>query len=550
MKKLFLIKLIFLFSISNLFAQNQFDINIEGINESDSIRVIVQKSAEILLKDWVHYNGGEISTVSFDLSEGEWAVKLDATGYTYPSQQIINIPTDVNMTWTLTPLTDDDYDYTWQDDGSAAGHATQRYINEPARIVVLNDSIAVPDDFSAVKLRTEYGVILSDSIQPWSNEDSYRLYKMFSNLPYNSYGEGNGINYETGENIRGVFMLTDQEQDNDLSIDNSNQIPYATVSQSAFVYAEPQIVTIDGIRGKFFSKRLYHTVVNFITDFANDDGVVSWLANERFGIKFMKADQETEDLMNEDQSNFQEFFKSEKLEILAMFEELPEGFHKQEGLKYLVRRINGQDNPQYPTAAAIAWTGFNTMEFMSKAFNGGDINDSRRLILHEKAHFLWAYSFDQELKDDWADLGDWFEDPTSASGWSTTNTTESVSAYAHLKSPNEDLAESIAFYLTNPDALLSVSVRKYEFVRDRIMHGTRYIAQIREDLTFTVYNLFPDYTYPGKVTKIELQVEGGSEEDKLVTIRATLNSEDPSIDGASGGYLRFASSWNYYIQLS
>ena len=80
MKKLFLIKLIFLFSISNLFAQNQFDINIEGINESDSIRVIVQKSAEILLKDWVHYNGGEISTVSFDLSEGEWAVKLDATG--------------------------------------------------------------------------------------------------------------------------------------------------------------------------------------------------------------------------------------------------------------------------------------------------------------------------------------------------------------------------------------------------------------------------------------------------------------------------------------
>ena len=270
--------------------------------------------------------------------------------------------------------------------------------------------------------------------------------------------------------------------------------------------------------------------------------VVSWLANERFGIKFMKADQETEDLMNEDQSNFQEFFKSEKLEILAMFEELPEGFHKQEGLKYLVRRINGQDNPQYPTAAAIAWTGFNTMEFMSKAFNGGDINDSRRLILHEKAHFLWAYSFDQELKDDWADLGDWFEDPTSASGWSTTNTTESVSAYAHLKSPNEDLAESIAFYLTNPDALLSVSVRKYEFVRDRIMHGTRYIAQIREDLTFTVYNLFPDYTYPGKVTKIELQVEGGSEEDKLVTIRATLNSEDPSIDGASGAYLRFASS--------
>jgi hypothetical protein len=283
-------------------------------------------------------------------------------------------------------------------------------------------------------------------------------------------------------------------------------------------------------------------VVNFITDFANNEGALNWLANERFGVKFMKANQETEDLMGEDSSNFQEFFKSEKLEILAMFEELPEGFHKQEGLKYLVRRINGQDNPQYPGAAAIAWAGFNTIEFMSKAFNDGNINDSRRLILHEKAHFLWAYTFDQELKDDWAELGGWFIDPTSASGWSTYNTTEAVSAYAHLKNPNEDLAESIAFYLTNPDALLSVSVRKYEFVRDRIMHGTRYVAQIRQDLTFTVYNLFPDYTYPGKVTKIEVNVVGGSEEDKVVTIRATLNSEDPSIDGASSAYLRFASS--------
>jgi len=33
--------------------------------------------------------------------------------------------------------------------------------------------------------------------------------------------------------------------------------------------------------------------------------------------------------MGDDNSNFQDFYKTEKLEILAMFEELPEGFHKQ-----------------------------------------------------------------------------------------------------------------------------------------------------------------------------------------------------------------------------
>ena len=539
-KALIFLALFFSFS---LFSQNEFKVRIDNIKEGDSILIIVQKSSDVLLKKWANYNNTETSVVNFDLSEGQWAIKLDATGYTYPSQQVVSIPSDISVTFALTALTDADYDYTWEDDGSAAGHATQRYVNAPAKIVVLNDSILVPDDFSAVKLRTEYGVVLSDSIQPWSSEDSYRLYKMFSNLPYAKYGDGNGLDYETGENIRGVFMLTDLEQDNDLTINNATSVPYATVSQSAFTYAEPQIVTIDGIRGKFFSKRLYHAVVNFITDFANNDEVLSWLASERFGIEFMKSNQETEDLMSEDQSNFQEFFKSEKLEILAMFEELPEGFHKQDGLKYLVRRINGQPHPIYD-AAAIAWGGLNTIEFMSKAFEGGDINDSRRIILHEKAHFLWGYTFDDQLRDDWTDLGGWFLDPTSASGWSTTNTTESVSAYAHLKSPNEDMAESIAFYLTNPNALLSVSVRKYEFIRDRVMHGTRYIAQIREDLTFTVYNLFPDYTYPGKVTKIEIDVKGGSEEDKVVTIRATLHSDakDPSIDGASAAYVRFTSS--------
>ena len=100
-------------------------------------------------------------------------------------------------------------------------------------------------------------------------------------------------------------------------------------------------------------------------------------------------------------SNFQEFFNSEKLEILAMFEELPEGFHKQEGLKYLVRRINGQDDPAMPECSC------NCMGWIEHARGGRclklylmvvDINGARRMILHEKAHFLWAYTFDQDLK--------------------------------------------------------------------------------------------------------------------------------------------------------
>ncbi len=534
--------LFFLFGFSNFVeSQNNFDVNINGLAVGDSIRVIIQKGVENQYQLWAKNIDDSPVSVTFDLSEGQWALFLDGTGYYYPSSMLVDIPDDTSATYTLTPANGEDYNYIWQNDDSFVGHATQVYINEPTEIIVINDTVPVPDDYSSIKLRNEYGIVLSDDEEPWSMDDSYRLYKMFESLPFNPYGEGSEVDFESGENVRGIFTLSNDLLDQDLELSTVDGIKNARVGKDAFTYATPQIVTIDGIKGKFYSKRLYKAVVNFITDFASNDEMVNWIAEESFGVRFMLPDQETQDLMGETSSNFQEFFDEEKMEILAMFEELPEGFQKQQGLQYLVRRVNGQDNPTYPDAAAIAWTGFNTIEWMSKAFTG-EINDVRRLILHEKAHFLWEYAFDQELRDDWADVGGWFEDPSSASGWSTSQTTGFVSPYAHLLNPNEDMAESIAYYLTNPDALKAVSVQKYDFIRDRIMHGTRYVAMIPEELTFTVYNLFPDYVFPGKVTKMEIDVTGAPDEDKEVTVRATLNSIDPSLDGAASGYIRLSST--------
>lgn len=546
MKKItfFRLTVLFLFTLTfciNLSAQNDFNIRIEGLNENDTAVIIVQKSSEKYFKKFVAGNATKTNELTFNLSDGKWAIIIDAKGYSFPPATAFEIPENNSASIRLTSILNENYSYVWQDDDSYVGHATQSYISEPEKIVVLDKQIKVPNDYSSIELRNKYGIILSDEKEKWTIEDSYRIYKMFCSLPYGTFGEGSIVNPKTGENIRGIFELTTEEQYRDLTITNENGIRKGVFSQSAFNYATPQIVTIDGIKGKFYSKRLYHAVVNFVTDFANDEAVVDWIAQEKFGVRFMKSNQETEDLMNEDASNFQEFFKEEKLEILGMFEELPEGFHKQEGLKYLVRRINGQNNPVHPQAAAIAWTQNNNIEFMEKAFNGTDLSAIRRLILHEKTHFLWEYTFDDELKKDWIEIGGWFEDPTSPSGWSTSNTTEFVSPYGHDNNPNEDMAESVAFYLENPDKLKSVSMQKFEFIRDRIMHGTRYIAEIREDLTFKVYNLFPDYTFPGKVTKVEVDIVGKPEEDKQVTIRAKLHSNNPQIDGATHGYIRFAS---------
>jgi hypothetical protein len=523
-------------------GQNSFQVRLEGLNENDTATVILQKSSEIYFKQVAAGNAGKVNELTFDLADGKWAIVIDATGYTFPPATSFDVPGNSTALVKLTPLLNEDYYYVWQDDDSYVGYATQTYVSEPAKIVVLDMEVKVPHDYSSIQLRNKYGIILSDDIEAWTIEDSYRIYKMFANLPISTFGEGSKTDPSTGENIRGIIKLTKDEQFRDLTITYENGIKVGTISQAAFHYAEPQIVTVDGIKGKFYSKRLYHAVVNFMSDFANDEAFIDHIAMERFGVRFMRSDQETEVLMSEDASNFQEFFREEKIEILSMFEELPDGFHKQEGLKYLVRRINGQPNPIYPAAAAIAWTGLHTIEFMEVAFSGSSLSEIRRLILHEKTHFLWAYTFDDQLKNDWIELGGWFQDPTAGSGWSTYNTTEFVSPYAHANNPDEDMAESVAYYLEDPDKLMAVSVQKYEFIRDRVMHGTRYIAQIREDLTFTVYNLFPDYTFPGKVKKIEVTVSGTPDEDKVVTIRATLHSIDPEIDGAKWGYIRFASS--------
>ena len=124
--------------------------------------------------------------------------------------------------------------------------------------------------------------------------------------------------------------------------------------------------------------------------------------------------------------------------------------------------------------------------------------------------------------------------------WYTTKQTEFVSAYAHNHNPNEDMAESISYYIVRPDKLRSRSPAKYEFIQNRVMHGTRYISKIREDLTFEVYNLYPDYIYPGQIIRVDIRVDGEPEADKLVTVEIEIHGES-NFDTARSLYVRIFS---------
>ena len=303
------------------------------------------------------------------------------------------------------------------------------------------------------------------------------------------------------------------------------------------MHATPLLAEIDGVRGRYFSKRLHRAIVRFVTDDGADRRALERILEQRYAVSVRVPDytELTRNTTQEHAGRFQEFKHEELIAIASMLEEFPSGMLQTPGLKYLVRRLDGTPHPLYPGASAVAWTGAGYIEFMESAFQGTDIDFIHRLVLHEKAHFLWERLFDEQLKQDWIEVGGWYENPDDKDGWSTTKQVEFVSAYAHAKNPDEDMAESISFYIVNPDKLRSRSPAKYAFIRDRVMHGTRYISKIREDLTFEVYNLWPDYVYPGRIVGIDIQVTGAPEEDKQVTIELRLHGES-DLDTATQGY--------------
>ncbi len=531
------------------FSQNSLTVEINGLEDGDSAKVKLTRGPYVLLvKKVLNPTDKKAQVVFSDLSSSdEWVIAVDAPGYAYPTSKVISIPDVSSLNIDITKYSSNSFIYEWQDDSSYVGHATQTYINEPFDLVVIDDTISVPIDYSSIKLREEYGIVLSNDKTEWNDEDSYRLYsniERFEDIVGEPFSTANLpiLNLETGDNLKSIWFLTNDEIYKDIKVETVNGVKHVTISSSALTFSEPMIVKLDGLRGKFYSKRLYKAMLNYFSDFGTNGDILDKIAKNRFGVRWMVDDAETAQLMGEPADHFQEFFPEEKIEILSMFEELPEGFHKLDCFKYLVRRVNGQCHPVLGCEVpAIAWTS-GVMEWLEAGFKNASLTYLRRLILHEKAHYLWQCYLDEQTKDDWAELGGWYKDPLSSTGWSTWKTAEFVSAYSHLKNPNEDFAESIAWYVDNIDGLRSRSMQKYEFIRDRVMSGTRYIAKIRDDLTFTVYNLFPDYFYPGKIIGTKVEVLGEPEEDKTVKFTIRLKSDSVQLDGAAQAQARFTSS--------
>ncbi len=481
--------------------------------------------------------------------DGTYFIKAEINGYKTSKAQHIVIEQDADtqsqIEIIINRLSNETFTFHWEEDASNSGHQETSIINEQQSITFLGESVEIAQTNAAFKLLHDYHIALSNEEVAWHQEYAYRLLETLKQIP-----QPTRDSYAPQHLKASKWILTDRTIANDIQVQRFDEGNSIYISTEAFVHADPVMVKIDGVKGKFFSKKLHHALVRYVTNDGKDASAVLRILEDRYGCTTSIPDFTalTLNTTGEDENSFKPFHPEELVQIITMFEEMPSGYHAIDGLDYLVRRADGMPHPLYGQIPAVAWPEAHYIEFMDNAFLT-DIHHTHKLILHEKSHFMWANLFPLQLKEDWIELGGWYPNAEDPDGWSTTKTAEFVSAYAHAKNPNEDMAESVAHFIMNPDKLRSRSPSKYDFIRDRVMFGNLYVSMINASLTFEVLNLYPDYDYPGKINSVDIWVSGSPQDNKTVTVEIGLHTQERLFDGASRASCRIHSSIGTFVDL-
>lgn len=298
------------------------------------------------------------------------------------------------------------------------------------------------------QLEEQYSIYLDAT---WTPKQAQALLKVFGSVPAVM-----NLPFST-------WKLSDDDLENGIKIESKDKIKFVTLSRDIF--------PIEGSQAALSpEKHLYYAVVQFITENGTNRSVIELILQKRYGIYVPSYASLAEGVPNNTSKRYSDFENDDLMLIISVFEAFPQALHKIPQLKYIVRRIDTEER-----GISTAIIGRGRIEFAESIFRRPHFHDffhrnTQRIVAHEKAHFLWAYVFNKQLKAEWAQLGGWHPDSTSESGWATTQERSTfVSEYASEKNPDEDMAESIAHYLISPDRLRSCCPAKYEFIHNRIM---------------------------------------------------------------------------------
>ena len=236
------------------------------------------------------------------------------------------------------------FTYHWEIDEIPEGSESATIV-EPIQVTLLDEPIEIASHSASLALMRKYSVHLGPE---WSPGHAYRLLQTFESIPQetnNPYAESPGV-------ASSIWRLSNRHIQDDISVEYRDEQRIVTIAEDAFVHAEPLLAEIEGVRGRYFSKRLHHAVVRFVIDNGADRYALERILQERYAVSINIPDYSelTRHTTGEHAGRFSEFKNEELMALVSMLEEFPQGMIKTPGLNYLVRRLDGTPHPLYPAA--------------------------------------------------------------------------------------------------------------------------------------------------------------------------------------------------------
>ena len=218
--------------------------------------------------------------------EIEYTIKVQAEGLRLKG--LVTTRPGENLSLMMHPMPsligDDTFHFVWDGEGeNVSGLEYASAVNKPVKVTVHGVEKDIPNIAAAQILYRDYNVVLDDSGQlPWTQDHAYRLLETMKQVPqkhcYNGTDFSTALKCNSSRAQRSIWTLTTQKINNDLQINGEN----ITLATDAFTYANPAIATVDGRKGRFFSKRLHHAVVRKVTKNGNDLEMANYILENRF----------------------------------------------------------------------------------------------------------------------------------------------------------------------------------------------------------------------------------------------------------------------------
>ena len=245
--------------------------HVSGIEEPgafDDVEVLLTCGNGVLERTVPGPDGGFVFT---GLPDGDYVVTVRKTGYRGPPARRFRLeggvitsppPDEIDREYLLAALDPHTFVYHWEEDQSTAGYDYAAHVNQPVVVEFLGDPIEVSDSSSAIRLNRNYSILLVDSESGnWTQEHAYRLLETMKTIP-----QDDRLSFEADARKPSRWLITSEHLENDIRITGGSGTDRTVlISEAAFVYASPRVALIEGKRGQYYSQRLHHAMVRFVT---------------------------------------------------------------------------------------------------------------------------------------------------------------------------------------------------------------------------------------------------------------------------------------------